>query len=53
VRNNGYAVIIDDRIERQPEVYPESGDHEALIHMSRAIRGTERASDAWFFSTHE
>jgi Ala-tRNA(Pro) deacylase len=31
----GLEVIVDDGIERQPEVYLESGDHETLIHMSR------------------
>jgi len=32
----GLDVIVDDSIERQPEVYLEGGDHKTLVHMSQA-----------------
>jgi len=32
----GLDVIVDDSIERQPEVYLEGGDHKTLVHMDRA-----------------
>jgi Ala-tRNA(Pro) deacylase len=32
----GVDVIVDDSIERQPEIYFEGGDHATLVHMSAA-----------------
>ncbi len=32
----GIETAVDDEIERCPEVYVEVGDHEQLLHMSRA-----------------
>ncbi len=32
----GLDVIVDDSIERQPEVYLEGGDHQTLVHMNQA-----------------
>lgn len=32
----GLEVIIDETIDRQPEVYFEGGDHTTLVHMSQA-----------------
>jgi Ala-tRNA(Pro) deacylase len=32
----GLDVIVDDSIERQPEVYLEGGDHQTLVHLSQA-----------------
>ena len=29
-------LIVDDSIDRQPEIYLEGGDHETLIHMGQA-----------------
>ncbi|HEY9580617.1 MAG TPA: YbaK/EbsC family protein [Rhizorhapis sp.] len=33
---SGYDIplIVDDNIDRQPDIYFEAGDHESLIHMS-------------------
>lgn len=41
----GLDVLIDNSIERQPEVYLEAGDHETLVHMDRA-QFTELMADA-------
>jgi len=40
----GLQVIVDDAIERQPDVYFEAGDHASLVHMkhdefSRVMKG--------------
>jgi Ala-tRNA(Pro) deacylase len=32
----GLDVIIDDSIDRQPEIYIEAGDHQTLLHLSNA-----------------
>ena len=32
----GLDLIVDDSIEAQPEIYMEAGDHETLLHLSRA-----------------
>ena len=32
----GLDVIVDDSIEKQPEIYMEAGDHETLLHLSHA-----------------
>jgi Ala-tRNA(Pro) deacylase len=32
----GLETVVDDSIERQPEVYLEGGDHATLVHMSHA-----------------
>jgi Ala-tRNA(Pro) deacylase len=32
----GLDLLVDDSIEEQPEVYFEGGDHETLVHMTRA-----------------
>lgn len=32
----GLDTIVDDSIQKEPEVYVEAGDHETLLHMSRA-----------------
>lgn len=32
----GLNVIVDERIQKEPEVYMEAGDHETLLHLSRA-----------------
>jgi Ala-tRNA(Pro) deacylase len=32
----GLDVIIDDSIQTQPDIYMEAGDHETLLHLSRA-----------------
>jgi Ala-tRNA(Pro) deacylase len=32
----GLDLIVDDSIDRQPEIYLEGGDHETLIHMGQA-----------------
>ena len=32
----GLDVIIDDGIDAQPDIYIEAGDHETLVHVSRA-----------------
>jgi len=32
----GLEVIVDESVDRQPEIYLEGGDHEMLIHMDRA-----------------
>ena len=31
----GVTTIIDDSLERQPDVYFEAGDHKSLVHMDR------------------
>ena len=31
----GLETVVDDSIERQPEVYLEGGDHATLVHMSQ------------------
>ena len=49
----GLEVIVDESIERQPEIYLEGGDHEVLIHMSGAQFATLTAGTArGRFSTH-
>ena len=32
----GVTTIVDDSLDRQPEVYFEAGDHKSLIHMDHA-----------------
>jgi|KBSSwiS6_1023812.scaffolds.fasta_scaffold27259_2 Ala-tRNA(Pro) deacylase len=32
----GIATIVDDSLERQPDVYFEGGDHASLLHMDQA-----------------
>jgi Ala-tRNA(Pro) deacylase len=32
----GLDVIVDDSIQTQPEIYMEAGDHETLLHLTRA-----------------
>jgi Ala-tRNA(Pro) deacylase len=32
----GLDLIVDDSIEKQPEIYIEAGDHETLLHLSHA-----------------
>ena len=32
----GLDLIIDDSIDKQPEIYVEAGDHETLLHLSDA-----------------
>lgn len=32
----GLDVVVDDSIEAQPEIYMEAGDHETLLHLSKA-----------------
>lgn len=50
----GIDIIVDDSIEAQPEIYMEAGDHETLLHMSRAefARLTADAPHGRF-STHD
>jgi Ala-tRNA(Pro) deacylase len=50
----GLDVIVDDSIQKQPEVYLESGDHETLLHMSQAqfARVTAHAQHG-SFSVHD
>ena len=52
----GYEVetIVDDVLERQPDVYFEAGDHKSLVHMdgaefSRVMKGARhgRFSEPW------
>jgi Ala-tRNA(Pro) deacylase len=48
----GLDVIVDDRVEQQPQVYFEAGDHETLVRMSREefARLTARARHGRFSS---
>ena len=32
----GLDIIVEESIEKQPEIYMEAGDHETLLHLSRA-----------------
>jgi Ala-tRNA(Pro) deacylase len=32
----GLEIIVDESIQKEPEIYMEAGDHETLLHMSRA-----------------
>jgi len=32
----GLDIVIDESIQKEPEIYIEAGDHETLLHMSRA-----------------
>jgi Ala-tRNA(Pro) deacylase len=32
----GLDLIVDDSIEKQPEIYMDAGDHETLLHLSHA-----------------
>jgi Ala-tRNA(Pro) deacylase len=32
----GLPVVVDDRIDAQPEIYMEAGDHRTLLHMGHA-----------------
>ena len=32
----GLDVIVEESIQKEPEIYVEAGDHETLLHMSRA-----------------
>jgi Ala-tRNA(Pro) deacylase len=40
----GLDMLVDDSIEKQPEVYFEAGDHGTLIHMSHAQFATLTAT---------
>ena len=46
----GLDLLVDDSIEEEPEVYFEGGDHETLVHMTRAqfARLTATARHACF-----
>jgi Ala-tRNA(Pro) deacylase len=50
----GLDLIVDDSIEAQPEIYMEAGDHETLLHLSRAqfARLTAKAMHGRF-SAHD
>ena len=50
----GLDLIVDDSIERQPDVYVEAGDHETLLHLSHAqyARLTANAAHGRF-SVHD
>ena len=32
----GLDLIVEESIQKEPEVYVEAGDHETLLHLSRA-----------------
>jgi Ala-tRNA(Pro) deacylase len=32
----GLDIIVDESIQKEPDVYVEAGDHETLLHMNRA-----------------
>ena len=32
----GLDIIVDEGIQKEPEIYMEAGDHETLLHLSRA-----------------
>jgi len=42
----GIRMIVDDRLEHQPDIYFEAGDHQLLVHMDQAefarMTGTAR-----------
>jgi Ala-tRNA(Pro) deacylase len=40
----GLDTVVDDSIEKQPEVYLEGGDHATLVHMSHAQFATLTAT---------
>lgn len=46
----GITTIIDDSLDKQPDVYFEAGDHKSLVHMDRAefSRVTEGARHGQF-----
>lgn len=46
----GLPMIVDEALDAQPEVYFEAGDHEHLVHMTRAefLRLTAEAPRAHF-----
>jgi Ala-tRNA(Pro) deacylase len=50
----GLDIIVDESIQKEPEIYMEAGDHETLLHMSRAqfARLTAGAAHARI-STHD
>ena len=50
----GLDLIVDDSIDRQPEIYLEGGDHQTLIHMDHA-QFAALTADAQHgrFSTHD
>lgn len=50
----GLNLIVDESIQKEPEVYMEAGDHETLLHLSRAqfARLTANAMHGRF-STHD
>jgi Ala-tRNA(Pro) deacylase len=50
----GVNLIVDDSIEKQPEIYMEAGDHETLLHISHAqfVRLTANALHGRF-SIHD
>jgi Ala-tRNA(Pro) deacylase len=50
----GLEMIVDDAIEAQPEVYIEAGDHQTLLHLTRAefVRLTADAPHGRF-SAHD
>jgi len=49
----GLALIVDESIQQQPEIYIEAGDHETLLHLSHEqfVRLTADAPHGRF-STH-
>ena len=50
----GLDLIVDDSIEKQPEVYFEAGDHGTLIHMSHAqFAALTAAARHGSFSVHD
>ena len=50
----GLDMIVDDSIEKQPEVYFEAGDHGTLIHMSHAqFAALTAAARHGSFSVHD
>jgi len=50
----GLDVIVEESIQKEPEIYMEAGDHETLLHMSRA-QFARLTSDAMHgrFSMHD
>lgn len=50
----GLDVIVEESIQKEPDIYMEAGDHETLLHMSRAqfARLTDNAMHGRF-STHD
>ena len=50
----GLDLIVEESIQKEPEIYMEAGDHETLLHMSRA-QFARLTADAMHgrFSTHD